>query len=326
MHKENNQETIENILTKNSSNLWQSYPWFQLQKNAGGNVNLFSLKEDDFIFSLYLKNKLPLKQKWLYFSRGPALKSSNLDEKKRLLEKFVREIKKENFVYAQIEFPFRKGEVEIPGELRKAKKEINPATTLKINLLKTEEEILSQMKAKGRYNIRLSSRKGVEIKQSDDIDAFYHILKTTKKRDDFGIHPKSYYQKMLEFLDAKLFLAYHKDDVLAGAILVFHEKAAIYYYGASSNSHRNLMAPYLLQWEMMRYAKKRGCENYDFLGIAPENSKNHSLAGVTEFKKKFGGEIFEYEPGRILVKKKFIFWVLILLRRFRKARIFSNFF
>lgn len=70
------------------------------------------------------------------------------------------------------------------------------------------------------------------------------------------------------------------------------------------------MAPYLLQWKMMQYAKKNNCETYDFLGIAPETEnggfvKTHPYAGITEFKLKFGGYRKTYYPGREFVLNSF---------------------
>ena len=51
------------------------------------------------------------------------------------------------------------------------------------------------------------------------------------------------------------------------------------------------MAPYLLQWQQILEAKKRGCAEYDFWGI---NEKK--WPGVTRFKKGFSGKEVGY-PG-----------------------------
>lgn len=54
------------------------------------------------------------------------------------------------------------------------------------------------------------------------------------------------------------------------AIIVTHfGDRATYFYGASSNRHRDLMAPYFLQWTAMTDAKKYGSLWYDLFGIAP---------------------------------------------------------
>ena len=291
------------------ANLWQSLEWFYWQKEIGQEAVLkFFYQEKKIIAScLSIKKKLPGGQSWIYIPRGPLL------SQEKYLEPVLTELKKENFIYLQLELP-TKYKLQSKKFLP-TKKEINPSDTILVDLKQTEDQILSQMKPKGRYNVKLAQKKGVKIKESRDLDAFYQMLLDTKDRDGFGIHSRYYYQKMLDKLPGKLFLAFSKEEkLLAGAILLIYKKTAIYYYGASSNQMRNLMAPYLLQWEMMRYAQKKGCENYDFLGIAPEGEADHPLRGVTNFKKKFGGQIISLEKGKIFIKKKILFRVLVFVR------------
>ena len=91
---------------------------------------------------------------------------------------------------------------------------------------------------------------------------------------------------------------------------------AVYYYGASSDEYRNVMAPYLVQWTAIQEAKKRGCETYDFLGVAPpfdgaqdlrDDVVDHPWAGVTSFKKKFGGEGVEFSEPFDLVLRPLVY-------------------
>jgi lipid II:glycine glycyltransferase (peptidoglycan interpeptide bridge formation enzyme) len=57
------------------------------------------------------------------------------------------------------------------------------------------------------------------------------------------------------------------------------------------------MAPHLLQWEQIKYAKAQGCQNYDFWGIVNEHTKDKrgsSWEGFTRFKRGFGGQEVNY--------------------------------
>ncbi len=170
--------------------------------------------------------------------------------------------------------------------------EIFPTNTLMIDLTLTDEEILAQMKQKGRYNIKVARRKGVVIEQEHNVENFWKLMQETSKRDGFRSNKKHVYVDLLQSFgdDAVLYTA--KDvmgDVLASAIFSVAEGMAIYNYGASTSRKRGLMAPYLLQWTGIQWAKKKGAKVYDFLGISPENSPSHSLNGVASFKLKFGG-------------------------------------
>ena len=65
-------------------------------------------------------------------------------------------------------------------------------------------------------------------------------------------------------------------------------------YGASSNSHRNLMPNYLLQWEMIRWAVEEKCRIYDFRGISGDKSEDNHLYGLYRFKSGFNAEFTEF--------------------------------
>jgi lipid II:glycine glycyltransferase (peptidoglycan interpeptide bridge formation enzyme) len=79
-----------------------------------------------------------------------------------------------------------------------------------------------------------------------------------------------------------------------------HGKRAWYVYGASNDEERNRMPTYLLQWEAMRWAKMRGCSEYDLWGVPDDEegtleagfeSRSDGLWGVYRFKRGFGGTL-----------------------------------
>lgn len=70
-----------------------------------------------------------------------------------------------------------------------------------IDLRKTEEEILSDMKQKGRYNIRVAEKHECRVERveptKENIDLFYDILKDTTERDGFSGNSRAYYEYLL---------------------------------------------------------------------------------------------------------------------------------
>lgn len=173
-------------------------------------------------------------------------------------------------------------------------------STIWVDLRPDEDEILARQKQKTRYNTRLAQRKGVTVRQGDtsDMAAWYAMYHATAMRDGFSVHEQKYYCDVLRSLQnaklATLLLAHHDGDLLAG-IVVFHMgDKAIYMYGASSNEKRNLMAPYLLQWEGMRWAKSEGAAIYDLWGIPDRLEESEDLWGVYRHKRGYGGEIVRY--------------------------------
>ena len=204
----------------------------------------------------------------------------------------------------------------------KTKTDIQPPDTTLIDLTKSEDEILSAMRSKWRYNIRLAEKKGVVVRayraKSDKadipsldsdvsraLDIFYELYKTTASRDGIAIHAKKYYEDLFALSaahkDAPLitvYIASHEGENLASIITLFSESEAVYLYGASSNAKRNLMPAYLLQWTAICDAKSYGSAVYDFYGMPPSDDKNHPMYGLYLFKTGFGGRIV-HRPGSL---------------------------
>jgi len=204
------------------------------------------------------------------------------------------------------------------------KKFIPPYTAL-IDLTLWEEEILKAMKPKGRYNIKVARKKWVVVEQVEkhmwNIQKFHALMNETTARDSFAGNTLEYYKIFLESLDnSQLFFAYHEWEVIAAGIFVVENDVMTYYYGASSNHKRNLMAPYLLQWTAIEHAIKRECKIYDFLGVAGDDEKNSSLAGVTDFKMKLSPQKLLVSGSSLFVNKKWKYRFIVSLKKLRKVK------
>ncbi len=215
--------------------------------------------------------------------------------------------------------------------LKKAFTDIQPPDTTVLDLTKSKEDLLSAMKPKWRYNIRLAEKKGVCVKfftaHSPDfekaLDVFYELYETTARRDGIAIHAKSYYSDLLKLSEnyknapeVRLYIAENEGDSLAAIITLFCKKEAVYLYGASSNVKRNLMPAYLLQWVAINDAKAHGSALYDFYGIPPVEDENHPMHGLFRFKTGFGGKII-HRPGCVDVPVKFFYSFYCLAEHLR---------
>jgi len=103
----------------------------------------------------------------------------------------------------------------------------------------------------------------------------------------------------------KLYVAEYEGKIIAANLVLFYGGTCTYMHGASDNEHRNVMAPYLLQWRQIQDARSVGCRKYDFGGVSVarnkiqdtrnkqiQNSKfkiqnSSSWAGITRFKTGF---------------------------------------
>jgi lipid II:glycine glycyltransferase (peptidoglycan interpeptide bridge formation enzyme) len=177
-----------------------------------------------------------------------------------------------------------------------------PAQSLLIRLEPRIDELLSAMHEKTRYNIRLAERKGVTVNSSNEphaIEPFLALLPITAQRDRIHVHPLAHFQRMAEVLcPAGLLIvttAQYEGRAIAANLVVRYGDTVTYLHGASGSEHRNVMAPHLLQWKQIEWARKKEYAWYDFWGVAPrEAGPEHPWAGISRFKRGFGGEYRSY--------------------------------
>lgn len=208
------------------------------------------------------------------------------------------------------------GELVARGPVR-APVDVQPRSTVVIDLSRSQEELLGDMHKKNRYNIGLSERKGVRVRDAGvgDLEHWYGLYRETAARDRITIHPLRYYRRLFDLASADaaaaagstgvgaaggepaggvsvhLYLAEHEDDLLAGVIVAHFAGMATYLYGASSDRKRNLMPNYALQWHAMERAREAGMRSYDLFGVPPADDPRHPLHGLYRFKVGFGGAL-----------------------------------
>ncbi len=195
-----------------------------------------------------------------------------------------------------------------------------------LDLSQPEEKILGGMRKTTRYSIKKAERDGVKIIRSRnprDVAVFEEVYGKTAKRHGFVAFSDDYLRK--EFASFKgddqvlIFLGEYKNRIIAAAMIVFYGDAAFYHHGATSSEHPEIPASYLLQWEAIKETKKRGCKIYNFWGISRDNKPNHPWAGLTLFKKGFGGMEEEYLGAQDLVVRS-SYWLSFVIESFRKVR------
>ena len=309
--------------------LLQSPLWGQLKAKFGWEPEVFHNVTER---SQVLFRKLPLGLSLAYLPKG-----SIGQDWASLLPQIDAACKQRHTVFLQVEPDLADGELtpELAEQLTSFKTEphtIQPRNTILVDLTADEDELLARMKQKTRYNIRLAEKKGVVVRETDDIQGFYHLMQTTGTRDGFAVHDTSYYQQAYDIFSPSgacvLLGAFHQDQPLAYLMLFLSGERSWYFYGASDDASRNLMPTYLLQWEAMRWSKAHGATIYDLWGI-PDASveeletqftqRSDGLWGVYRFKRGFGGEVVRSAPAFIRVYKPLLYHLYLKIRAGRMA-------
>ncbi|MDA3840050.1 MAG: peptidoglycan bridge formation glycyltransferase FemA/FemB family protein [Patescibacteria group bacterium] len=282
------------------SQFLQSWEWGVFQEDSGNEIFRLGVELDGVFVAVatLIKKSIGLGKNYFYCPRGPIISTQHTTHNTQHgIEEFLfNEIKnlakKEGSIFLRLE-PL----ININNSTLDIRKSIDlqPKKTLMLDLSLSEDVILKGMHQKTRYNIRLAQKKGVEIVKGsvDDFDNFWNLMGSTSERDGFRTHGKEHYRKLLNLDFVKIYFAKYNNKIVATALFSFFGDTVTYMHGASANEHRNVMAPFLLQWEAAMLAKGEGYKYYDFYGIDEKK-----WPGVTRFKKGFGGFELDY-PGTL---------------------------
>lgn len=336
-------------IDKNSEFL-QSAHWREFQEKAGRKAFLIEKDSstspaDKFLASI-IQHELPVVGKYFYCPRGPILKAKSEKLKvKSFLKEMIELAKKENAGWIRIEPETAESlsliKEAVAEKIVKAPHDMQPREIFVLDISKSEQQLLGEMKSKTRYNIGVAKKKGVKIsvcsKESMNCMAtqmeFIKLTREMAARQGITTHPEEYYKKMLQTFPSemlKIYAAEYEGKIVATNLVLFYQEKAIYLHGASSNDNRNVMAPFLLQWQAILDAKQKGCTSYDFGGVKTLTNADHNgpmqknnWAGITQFKMGFSPEtkpiVFPGSYDIIVNPRKYAVY-----RGLQKAKIFLH--
>jgi peptidoglycan pentaglycine glycine transferase (the first glycine) len=300
-----------NFIQQNSPDggFLQSAEWRKFQEAVGRKT--YDIFGDNFYASI-VEHKLPVVGKYFYIPRGPIISAnaeriSNFEFRiSNEIEKLIKLAKENNAGWIRVE-PANEEilnaiKESINCKIIKAPHDMQPKEILVMDITRSEEQLLVEMKPKTRYNIRLAEKKEVKIIESRRyIDEFSRLTKIMAKRQGIKSHPESYYKKTIEIIPEnmlKLYVAEYGGKIVAANLVAFYGNTCTYLHGASDDDYRNAMAPFLLQWRQIQDAKEAGCGRYDLGGVKVNSKAGKSWEGVTRFKIGFSPKTNPVEfPG-----------------------------
>lgn len=330
-------ETWENFLLEcDEKTFLDSWNWGEFQKMMGNKIWRLGILKNGELFSVALVIKIEAKRgTFLFVPHGPNMNSKFKIQNSKLLEVLLEKLKKiareENAGFIRIApiLERNKENIRIFKDLdfRKAPIHIHPELTWELNITPPENKLLMGMRKTTRYLIR-QGLKNKDIttswsQDSADVEVFNNLYQETANRHHFV--PFSFDYLKNEFLAFKpdnqilIFLGQYKGELISSGIFFFWQNLAFYHHGASSLKYPKIPVSYLLQWKAILEAKRRGCKFYNFWGIATKEKKSHPWAGLTLFKKGFGGYKKEYVKTQdlVLLPK---YWLTYIFEKLRKTK------
>ena len=331
----NNKENWESFLLKcNEKTFLDSWNWGEFQKREGERIWRFGIYDNEQLISVALVIKVKARRgTFLFVPHGPVTESKIEIQKLGVLETLTNKLKEiakqEKAHFIRIAPIWEKSEQNsdffenlgfIPAPIH-----IHPEVTWELDIRPSEQELLMNMRKTTRYLIRQAQKNAdieiVKTQNIEDLKKFNEIYCSTAMRHKFTPFSLEYIQNQFSSFSPDnqilMFLGKYKNEVVSSVIIVFWQNIGFYHHGASLSKYNKIPVSYLLQWEAIKEAKRRGGERYNFWGIAPDDSKNHPWAGLSLFKKGFGGHRRDYVKTQDLPLSKVY---SLITRPFEKLR------
>ncbi|MBI2031800.1 MAG: peptidoglycan bridge formation glycyltransferase FemA/FemB family protein [Candidatus Levybacteria bacterium] len=294
------------MISHPEGNFLHSWCWGEFHEALGKPVQRTGFYNNEKLLGAVLSAIEDAKRgKYLTVAGGPIIEWDD----KRLVKTFFDEIKKiailNDCVFIRIRPQlisdnFSKNIFKENGFIN-APMHLHAELTSQLDITKSEEELLKNMRKTTRYEIKKAQSLKIEIKENTDpkeIRQFYQLQIQTSKRQRFVPFSYKYlYEQFKEFAENNMVILYKakiKNKTLAEAFIIFYGKEAVYHYGASTDDGKKYPGAYLIQWRAIQEAKKRGMTRYNFWGVSPIDKPKHRFHGLSLFKRGFGGEDVEY--------------------------------
>jgi lipid II:glycine glycyltransferase (peptidoglycan interpeptide bridge formation enzyme) len=287
----------------------QTWEWGDFRRKTGvGLVRLGVFNNDRLVKAYQLTaHFVP----FLGFSILNLLRGPLPDEE--MLRSFAKVATEKNSIYVKVEPNIAKIEGRDEAEFTKNQefligcgllpgKAQFARYTFWLDLTKSEDELLSAMHEKTRYNLRLAQKHGVTVTEDNSQEiwnAYWKLTEATTQRQAFYAHDRHYHELLWETLKPTgmlhLLKAEYQGQILSAWLLIHHKNTLYYPYGAWSGEHREVMANNLMMWEAIRFGQSRGAKLFDLWGAAgPQTPKDDPWWGFTKFKEGYGGRLMEF--------------------------------
>jgi len=167
-----------------------------------------------------------------------------------------------------------------------SKRDVTSILFLEDNLDKN----LAKFKSSHLRAVRNAQEKGVNVRQSNDFDSFYHILEQNLKIRH-GVSPTHTLAELKNihalFPDrVNLFAAFVKDVMVAGVVnFVVNDHVVLAFYISHDEAYQEFRAVNLLFYSIFDWAIQQGFRIYDFGTFTVNEEPN---MGLGRFKENFG--------------------------------------
>lgn len=322
-----NSDWEETIKKFPEANVLQSPEYGQVNEKLGSEVIIDTFDGQGWALMIVRNAK---RGRYLEIPCGPLIDWNDKALRKTVMKKIAEVGKQKKCVFVRMRpqlkaSPENLKTLEELG-LKKSPMHLAAEHTVMINLEKTEDELLSDMRRQTRYEVRRADKLGIKVEayNTDEIFTEFHKVQAeTAKRQGFIPPNLKTLQAEHEAFGENIRI-YRADtaegEPIAYGLIIGGGLEADYYEAASTELNRKLPGAYALLWQAMKDLKAAGFKRFNLWGIAPAGQPNHRYAGVTTFKTGFGGEVVEFVPAHDMVLSKMGYLKDYVVEAARKKR------
>lgn len=308
------------------ANFLQSPEWGKVNELAGYQVVVRSLGSHSYC-QMIVKNAK--RARYLEVPGGPLTDWHDRKKVADAVEQIRQVAKKYHCAFARVrpQLPDTEANRQLFAELgfQRAPMHLHAERTIIVDLTQSEADLLAGMRRQTRYEVRRAEKQGIVVEKLTS-EAIYRefqaVQAETAKRQGF-IPPdlETLLAERTAFGEhAWIYRAVLDGLPVAYGLILVCGREAEYFEAASTDLNRKHPGSTAILWQAMRDLKVMGLERFNLWGIAPEGQPEHRYAGVTTFKKGFGGEVVAYLPAQDLVLSKVRYLPDLIIERARKKR------
>jgi lipid II:glycine glycyltransferase (peptidoglycan interpeptide bridge formation enzyme) len=316
----------------------QSWSWGEFNLKMGNKIWKFGIFSNAMQVGAFLVVKvLARRGTFLYIPHGPVvLGALTVKDKKEILELLLSRLnqvaKEEKASFIRVSPIFldteeNRGIFEDLGFRNSPMPASAYEATWKLDIT-SGADLLHNMRKTTRYLIKKCTEDtDISVEISSDfknIEIYQELNKKVAKRQKFVPFSDQFIKNEFEIFSkdnqAVFVFGKYKGEIAAGAMIIFWQGVAFYHQAASLAKFAKYSIPYLMQWEAIKEAERRGCKIYDFWGFTdPIKYPRHPWAGPTLFKMGFGGYKEEYVKTQdFIISQKY--WVNYIIEKIRKLK------
>ncbi|MEM9053010.1 MAG: hypothetical protein AAGC47_13230 [Bacteroidota bacterium] len=178
--------------------------------------------------------------------------------------------------------------------------EVSPKHSYRLDLRKSEEELLAEMSTERRKNIKQGASKDYQVQLNGDSKKVLDLLMISVEKASMP-NNALVLKKLLRGQPTRYYTTLISDsgDSAAANIVVFDKTDAFYFAGGHNKTKSDSTAGTIALWTSILEAKKLGCEYFDFLGS--------SVPDIERYFRGYGAELISYL--RISQRKGIVAWL-----------------